>query len=55
MPQPTEVSKQRVIALADEYLSPASDRLVKAAADIITRELDSMIKKLVRDKKLKAA
>jgi hypothetical protein len=55
VPQLTDTSRQRVVALADEYLTPISSRLVKAAADIITRELDSMIKKLIRDNKLKAA
>lgn len=55
VPQLTESSRQRVLALAGEYLSPTSDHLVKAAADIITRDLDSIIKTLVRDKKLKAA
>ncbi len=55
VPRPTAASRQRVVALANDYLSPASDRLLNAAAEIITHQLDAMIQKLIREKKLQPA
>jgi len=55
VPRLTDASKRRVVDLANNYLVPTSDDLVKAAAEIITHDVDSLIEKLIRENKLRPA
>jgi hypothetical protein len=55
VPQPTDASLRRLENLMREYTRPDSDALVTAAADIIYKEVDALIKALLDAKKLKPA
>ncbi len=55
VPQLTEPSKQKVISLMKDYTRPESTVLSKAAADIITKQVDSVIKVLIKEGKLQPA
>jgi hypothetical protein len=55
VPKLTPASAKAVIALVNEYVSPKSARLVDKAADIIHREVDTMIKELIDRGALKVA
>jgi hypothetical protein len=53
VPKMTEASKVRVKQLAKVYTSPDSEQLVQAAADLIYKKVDILIKKLRDAKKLR--
>lgn len=53
VPKMTAASQARVRQLAKDYTSPDSAELVQAAADLIHKKIDILIKKLLDAKKLK--
>ncbi len=55
VPQLTPKSRAVVVGLVDEYSSPASTVLSAAVAKIIHDQVDSLIKVLIKEKKLKPA
>ena len=55
VPQLTPASEVTVRALVTEYVNPTSQRLVDAAADIINREVSSLIKALLDARALRVA
>lgn len=55
VPELTPASKQKVVNLMNEYTKPESTVLSQAAADIITKQVDSVIKVLKDKNKLKDA
>ncbi|RYC05226.1 hypothetical protein [Nocardioides zhouii] len=54
-PQPTPASVKDIVRLAHEYTNTDSDRLVNAAAEILSGNVNSLIKELLDQKKLKKA
>jgi hypothetical protein len=55
VPQPTPASRQKIASLVAEYTNPTSVLLSDAAAQIIREQVDSLIKVLLDQKKLKRA
>lgn len=55
VPQLTESSQKTLERLMEEYTSPNSDPLVDAVAEIITEQLDLLVKKLIDAKALRPA
>ena len=55
VPKLTDASKKKLVELGADYTRPDSKVLEDAAADLITRKLNSMIKKLKKEKKLRDA
>lgn len=54
VPQPTAASRSKLEQLMNEYSRP-SDALANAATEILHKELDALIKTLIRENKLKPA
>ena len=54
-PQPTADSVKDIVRLVNEYTITASDRLVDAAAEILKSNVNTLIKELLDQKKLKKA
>jgi hypothetical protein len=55
VPQLTQASQKKVVQLTRDYTRPDSEVLKIAAADLISRSLDSLITKLKKQNKLKDA
>jgi len=55
VPKPTPAARTQLIALIQEYTNPASVVLSSAAAEIIKEQVDSLIKVLLQEHKLKPA
>jgi hypothetical protein len=55
VPQLTGPSSTNIIVLAKVFLTPASEELATAAADIITEQTDLLIETLIDEGKLKRA
>jgi len=55
VPRLTPASQQQMTALIRDYTDPGSATLVRAAADIVTGQVDSFIKVLIEEHKLQPA
>ncbi len=55
VPQLTPGSRAKLVTLTKDYTTPDSDPLVQSAANIIFRQVDSLITTLVNEKKLRPA
>jgi hypothetical protein len=55
VPQLTDASQRKMVQLMQDYTNPKSSTLQKAAADIIYKQVDALIKKLKDEKKLRDA
>ncbi|HEY2974824.1 MAG TPA: hypothetical protein VGJ48_20085 [Pyrinomonadaceae bacterium] len=55
VPRLTDPGKAQVRIASEAFTTPESDRLVEATADLISRKVDLLIKKLLAAKKLKYA
>lgn len=55
VPQLTSASQKQMTALIRDHTDPASATLVQAAAEIVTAQLDSFVKLLIEEHKLKPA